>query len=68
VDLLSSPGHLDYGDPRLARQYDVNFARNDQFQLRVVVDVVVVAEKDYVDFACALASVETAVSTFRWPE
>ena len=36
VDLHSFPGHLDPGDSRLARQYDVNFARC----LSVVVDVV----------------------------
>ena len=36
MDLHSSPGDLDPGDSRLARQYDVNFARDDQLQLRVL--------------------------------
>ena len=41
---------------------------SSSFALSVVADIVVVAEKEYVDFARALASVETAVSTFCWPE
>ena len=36
MDLHSSLSDLDPGGSRLARQYDVNFARDDPFQLRVV--------------------------------